>query len=358
MFSFLKVEFNRSVNRKDPKSMVIRKICFVLFILLHANGFSQGGITVYSKVDRDRILIGDVISYSLIVERDADVEVMMPSLAENLGMFEIRDYKVFEPRKTEDRIVEQTDYAISTFDTGEYLIPELEINFRAQGDSSWQSIKTEPIEIFVESLNPDEAGDIRDIKPPMTPPRDYRALILLMLLGVLVVAAIVFVIFYIKRLKEGKSLIPKRSKPPRPAHEIALEALAGLQKSDLLALGQVKEYYTTLSDIVRHYIEGRFFIMAMEKTTTQLLSLLHEQGFDEKIIEPVRTILTKSDLVKFAKFVPPAEEHAAVRQSAVGFVESTKLLFEPEEAKAEAESEENDIIVEETEPVKQEEKDV
>ncbi|MBN1479744.1 hypothetical protein EH223_17690 [candidate division KSB1 bacterium] len=343
---------------KNIKSTTLRKVCFLLVILfLIPNVFSQGNIAVSSTVDRDHILIGDVITYSVIVEHDADVEIVMPSLAENLGMFEIRDYDDMAPRTIDDKIVKQTDYSISTFDTGDYVIPELEINYRTQGDSSWQSIKTEPIEIIVESLNPDEAGDIRDIKPPLTPPRDYRTLIVLIFLGLLILVATIFVIYYIKRLREGKSLIPKRSKPPRPAHEIALESLAGLKNSDLLA-GHVKEYYTELSDIVRQYIEDRFFIMAMEMTTTQLLSSMLDQGFEEKIIEPVRAILTKSDLVKFARFIPSAEEHDAAWQLAVDFVENTKLVFEPEDQKVQAESQENDIVVEESETVKEEGQDV
>ena len=150
-----------------------------------------GNITVNSTVDQDRILIGDVITYSVIVERDADVDVLMPALAQNLGMFEIRDYEVLEPQKIDDKIVEQTNYLISTFDTGDYVIPELEINYRVQGDSTWQVIKTQAIDVYVESLNPDEAGDIRDIKPPLTPPRDYRRVVLMGILALLIIAAII-----------------------------------------------------------------------------------------------------------------------------------------------------------------------
>lgn len=323
-------------------------IILLFFIVLVSNVFPQGSIAVNSTVDRDRILIGDVITYSMIVERDPDVEVVLPSLAQNLGMFEIRAYNVLQPKKVDGRIVEQTDYSISTFDTGDYVIPELEINYRLQGDSAWQVIKTEPIDIFVESLNPDEAGDIRDIKPPMTPPRDYTMLIWIIVFAVLIIAAILFAIYYIKRIREGKSIIPKRSTPPRPAHEIAFDELIALQKEDLIAQNRIKDYYTEVSDILRRYIQNRFFILAMEKTTTELLADMAEQKVAVEQHEIIRTVLTRSDFVKFAKFVPPAEEHDETWNMTYDVVETTKLLFEPSDESESVEDQGNDVVVEET----------
>jgi hypothetical protein len=321
-------------------------IIILFFILLVSNVFPQGSIAVNSTVDRDRILIGDVITYSLIVERDADVEVVMPSLAQNLGMFEIRNYEVLEPQKVDGKTVEQTDYLISTFDTGDYVIPDLEINYRVQGDSSWQVIKTEPIDIFVESLNPDEAGDIRDIKPPLTPPRDYTMLIWMIIFAVLIIAAILFAIYYIKRLREGKSIIPRRSTPPRPAHEIAFEQLNALKKSDLIAQNRIKDFYTEVSDTLRRYIQNRYFILAMEKTTSELLDDMAANGLADEYNETVRSVLTQSDFVKFAKFIPPAEQHDNTWQLAYDYVDATKLIFDPTEETEKTTESDADVIVE------------
>lgn len=307
----------------------------VAVALFSLAALAQGNISVDSRVDRNKILIGDVINYSVMVTRDENVECLMPSAAENLGMFEIRDYEILETRMVDGQAVEQIDYAISTFDTGEYVIPELAINYRVQGDSSWQTIVTEPHEIMVESLNPDEAGDIRDIKPPLTPPKDYRRLILFALSGLLLLAAILFIIYYRKRTREGKSLIPRRSKPPRPAHEVALAALQRLQQSDLLATGKIKEYYTELANIVRQYIEGRFYIFAREMTTTQLVNTMREQSLPEKDVEKVNGILAKSDLVKFAKLEPSADDSRAALELAFDYIDDTKLVFDDAEQASE-----------------------
>ncbi len=287
----------------------------------------SSGISIESKVDRSSIHIGDVIRYSVIITHNPGVQLQTPSLAANLGMFEIRDYKVQEPRKESGKIIEQTDYLVSTFDTGEFEIPSLQIGYTAGGDTTRKFLKTEPIKIMVQSLNPDQAGDIRDIKMPLVPPREYKNLVLL-ITGIVFVLAIAFLVFYyLKRRKEGKSFLPKRQKPPRPAHELALEALEKLVAGDLLGTGKVKEYYIELSEIIRQYVEGRYFLDALEMTTTQLLDKMNQEQINADAIQMMREFLDACDLVKFAKYIPTNEETQIVTRLAFDFVQQTKLVI-------------------------------
>jgi len=324
------------------------QIIVALCITLAAAALAQDNITVNSAVDKDKILIGDVVTYSVQVAHDENIELQMPALAANLGAFEIRDYKVLDPVKRDKEIVEQTNYSISTFDTGEFEIPGLAVQFRATGDSTWQTIKSEPILITVASLDPDSSGDIRDIKMPVTPPRDYRAIIKWSVVGLLGLALIAFIIYYIKRRRQGKSLLPRRARPQRPAHEIALEALDALVGSDLLSRGEVKEYYTRLSDIVRQYIENRYFIMALEMTTTQLLRAMQEASLAEMNVATIADLFSTCDLVKFAAFIPDATTHEKKTQSAYDFVNETKLIIveTPGEDENETPSDDGAVVVE------------
>ena len=116
----------------------------------------QGEISVKSKVDRSKITIGDRIRYSVVVTRSPDVNVQMPGLAENLGMFELTDYEVYEAIQLEDKLIDSTDYIISTFETGEFEIPPLTISYNTEGDTTLKYIATQSITIYVESLNPDQ----------------------------------------------------------------------------------------------------------------------------------------------------------------------------------------------------------
>lgn len=289
---------------------------------------AQDDISIVSQVDKAKILIGDVVRYTLRVTHGEKITVEMPSQGANLGQFELRSYQVIEPKKEKGKITTGTDYLISTFDTGEYEIPPLTVRYRMPGDTTQHLLKSEPIKILVQSLNPSEAGDIRDIKPPMTPPRDIRSLVLIGLGVVALIAAALAGWWYVQRKRQGKSILPVRQEPPRPAHEIALEELNALFAGDWLATGRVKDYHSELADILRRYCNGRYYIDALEMTSRELLSAMRKHDIQDDLVQQMQDILLLCDMAKFAKYVPSAAETERVSRSAVEFVERTKLVWE------------------------------
>ena len=88
---------------------------------------ANGKISLEAKVDKNKIKIGDLIQYSIIVARDESVNVEMPDLGANLGAFEIRDYNDLDPEKQNREIVQRREYTISTYDVGDYEIPRSEV---------------------------------------------------------------------------------------------------------------------------------------------------------------------------------------------------------------------------------------
>ena len=310
---------------------ILLNVFIVLFV--HTGIFGQSDeskapISVEQYVDPSRITIGDLVKYSIVVKRNPDVKVQMPSPGANLGLFEIRDYNTIDARKENGQIVEQTDYIISTFETGEFEIPSLIIPYTLAGDITVHELQTASEKIIVESLKPSEEGDIRDIKMPLEIPRNYRQLIFIIVVSVLVIAIGILAFFFFKRRREGKSLIPRRVKPPRPPHEVALEDLEELVASELLANGKVKKYYVTISEIIRRYIEGRFFLVAIEMTTIQLLNNMQQASIESEIIKMAEEFLESCDLVKFAKYIPTSEENENVTQIAFNLVNHTKLVID------------------------------
>lgn len=317
----------------------MRGLCLVLALCSAITYGQQGTISVDSKVDKSTIRIGDLVTYSVIVTRSPGVQLIKPELAENLGAFEIRDYEVHEPKQQDGEIVEQVDYIISTFDVGEFEIPPLTFRYTVGDDSTQHELKTQPLNIVVESLKPSEAGDIRDIKNPLNLPRDYRHLILWgsIILATLILAGIAFYIWYRKRT--GQGLLPQRVEPPRPAHEIALEKLEALKSSSLLQEERVKEFYIELSEIIRHYVEGRYFIIALELTTPELIENLERANVASEHVQLIEDFLQQCDLVKFAKYRPGDEEIAQDIATGYRIVEATRLIYdetEPESEEAES----------------------
>src|SRR5574342_9528 len=95
-------------GRRREGERVIRlgiAFCFLLFAFcLFAQ---QSPVAVDSKVNKNRITIGDTVRYTVQLSRDEKAQVRWPKLGANLGMFEIRDYHQPEPRESKGRISEE-----------------------------------------------------------------------------------------------------------------------------------------------------------------------------------------------------------------------------------------------------------
>lgn len=162
-------------------------------------------------------------------------------------------------------------------------------------------------------------GDtIRDIKGPLSfTDLTYLYIILAVLSAIIIIAVIV--IFIRKKKKSKEAIIP-----PRPAHEIACEALKELTKKNLPETGKIHEYYFELSNIVRRYLENRFQLRAPEMTTEEFLST---SGYTEKLRPEhkslLREFLSHCDMVKFAKYHPGEEEIKSSYEAAKKLVEET-----------------------------------
>ncbi len=99
-----------------------------------------------------------------------------------------------------------------------------------------------------------QTEEIRDIKPPVSLPADY--LIWFLLLAVILGVGIFFLVkFFLKKYRKFKEQPPVKKTP----WALAYERLYDLQRQNFLTQKQYKEYYTVLSDIIRFYIEERFF---------------------------------------------------------------------------------------------------
>ncbi len=289
---------------------------------------AQNSISIDSQVDKSTIRIGDLIKYTVTVTHSEDVTVQTPSLGANLGTFEIREYTPPKSEKKDGQIIEQITYTVSTFDTGAYEIPPLTFRYTIPGDTTEHVLQTEKLKIYVESLKPSEAGDIRDIKGPLSLPPNYRQLIIWgsVALGVALLLGALYYIY--RRKKAGKGLLPKKEEPPRPPHEMALDELNALRASSLLAEGRIKEYYIQVSEIIRRYIEGRYFIIALELTTFELIEKMRAAEVETEIVQMIHDFLDNCDLVKFAKYQPTEKENVEIIERAVEIVERTKLVYD------------------------------
>ncbi|MDM8004083.1 MAG: hypothetical protein QUS66_14495, partial [Bacteroidota bacterium] len=114
--------------------------------------------------------------------------------------------------------------------------------------------------------------------------------------------------------------------PPEPAHIVALRDLQALREAELWQKGEIKEYYSRLSDILRRYLDGRYGISSPELTTDETVRMLQKAAVTTPgQMAMVKELLSVSDMVKFAKYLPDSAVHVAFMENAVRFVEETRL---------------------------------
>ena len=212
-------------------------------------------------------------------------------------------------------------YTITSFDAGTYTIPSFA--FGTKGGV----IKTNELTLQVETVKVDTTKAIYDIKQPLAVTytffdwlRDNWYWVALGLLGVLVIAGLIW--YFRKRPK--KEVIIEKPKPGVPPHIVALNKLKELQNKKLWQQGEVKQYYSELSDVLREYIEKRYVVKTHEKTTDEIFEGLTRAAITQENKNILRQILTISDLVKFAKEKPLPPENEQNINNAIDFVLNTQ----------------------------------
>ena len=302
-------------------------VCLFLW-LVGLTAFSQAKeeslISVESQVDRATITIGDRILYTLKITTDPKVKLEPLRLGSNLGSFEVKDYKIYDPVKTKDgRMVNKSEYVITTFTTGEYVIPDLAINYTDPSGEKKQT-HSEPLFILVKSVGATESDkeDIRDLKPSIDVKGSYLGYLLL--IPALALLGTGGFLYYRHRAK-GLAFPRLPEELQKPAWEVALFELDSLRNSDLLEKRQVKRYFILLSDIIRKYVERRFGIPALDRTTEEIRGEIKKAKLDQKISGLISELLSFCDLVKFAKYIPPMEEIEKNTNDAYEIVNLTKV---------------------------------
>lgn len=217
----------------------------------------------------------------------------------------------------------QKHIVITSFDSGYYAIPPFQYKYRIPGDTTWNLIETQPFLLYVAGVNVDISGSIRDIKDPIGAPLTFLEILPWLLLLVFAIAGIFLYRYYLKKKRAKAQLAPKPPRPKIPPHTRALNALEQLRQKKLWQNGQIKEYHSELTDILRHYIEERYDIMAIEMTSSEILDAINEKLLPALATNKLTTILQRADLVKFAKGNPLPDEHEESFVSGVDFVRAT-----------------------------------
>jgi hypothetical protein len=306
--------------------------CIILIFINSARAGSQE-VNVRSAFDTSRIFIGDQVYFTVTLEKPNSLKLNLLQFKDTLtGHIEIlsgpvRDSSAINDKRT--RIVEK--YLVTSFDSGFYQIPPVYAELKEGNMLKRFFSDYAPLEVTrVKVTPPDTAAKIFDIIKPYKAPVTAGEILPWLLLASLLTVGGWWLRRYIRNRRQSKPEVAAVVNPD-PAHIIAFRELEKLKEDKLWQKGDIKLYYTRLTEILRQYLENRFRVYSLELTTEETLIELLKTGFkkDNKYML-VKTVLTNADLVKFAKFKPEPADNELHFQYSWDFVMAT-LEKEPAE---------------------------
>jgi hypothetical protein len=289
-------------------------------------------VSVRSELSSDSLMIGDQITYTLRAEADREVDLKMPQIKDTLSKtLEVLSLLSSDTTVSDNRIVIQQDYLITGFDQGSQIVPSQEVVYHRGG--TVDTARSMPLIINVYEPVVDTSQQIKPIKPPINTPVTFKEILPWVAggLGValLIGTAVWLLVRFLKRRKDPEGTTQK---PLEPAHVIAFRELDRLKNEKIWTRGMVKQYYTRLTEITRHYIERQYDIPAMESTTEEILYAFKRVNPDDLLLDGIlKELLELADLVKFAREDPLPVDNQTNLSNAYIFVQKTYPMFYREE---------------------------
>lgn len=290
---------------------------FLGLLLLVLSTFHSGAqdLSFTTKVDTNIINLGEQFKLSLQAEVKKGESFVWPFLPDTLEGLELVDNTEIDSSKKAGMLILKQQFTMTSFDSGYFVIPALQFS------SSESTLSSDPIGIAVRFPEISEDQDYYDIKDVLSPGLDWNKIILISSIGLLLLAALIYVLIRIKRNKLDPNEAPKMILRP---YAQAFEDLDQLEKEELWKKGEIKLYYSRLTDILRNYIQRELKISALESTAEELIESMTRVGLPSEHFRELQNLLRTSALVKFAKVKPTATENSNGLKVVRDFVEITK----------------------------------
>jgi hypothetical protein len=302
-----------------------------LFFLV---GSAHAELTVDMTGAPDSIGIGDVFNVQLTIETPSDGQLLLPDLPTVLEPFELYSQPQISelPEMAGSRRIDMS-LEVTCYESGIQAFQPIPVGWESEDGLTTDSTATDPFIIQVQGVVPDSILALTDSTQQvhhLLQPNRGRIIgfsvseAIPWLLVVLGLVGGYFLIRWLVRKRKEAVAEAEEGPPPIPPHRIALQELDRLRDRKLYQAGEIKLFYSILTDIIRKYIEGRYDVPALESTSFQLLRMIERYLGDEKLQTALQTMLSDADLAKFARHRPDAETCQKDLENGYFLVDNTK----------------------------------
>jgi LPXTG-motif cell wall-anchored protein len=297
-----------------PSMFLPRIIGLFLFLVVSTGIYSQSSPVIRAMVDKQKIILGESFVLTIEIQLPAGTKNTFGKI-DTIPHFEFVGEPILDSNTSGNLTSIRGLYTLTSFDSGHWVIPSFVLSRNIQSD-------TIPIDVVFTDFNPDQPyHDIKDIIE--VKPKAQRQWWWFVIGGALLLGLLI--LYLIRRKKTPLAPKPTRSIDP---YEEALTELDQLNRNK----PEARQYYTRLVDIFRLYIFKRKNILSLQKTTEDLVIQLKSSGLETEQYKKLSQALRMADFVKFAKYVPAAEDDMAaykdIRNAVISIEEKTKPVTE------------------------------
>lgn len=283
-----------------------------LGLMLASCAFALGSIE--ATVDKDKLTVGDPFTYTVNMLLPAGAQADLPAEKAKFKGLEVRNYQPMQIPQADGSQQIVLRYTLVCFDVGIAGIKDFRVPVRMPKGETEKWLAP-PVEVKIESVLP---------KQGQTQPKGFIGPIMLAsswtqwlwagLIALLVIAAVVVgILLWRRRRQSGPAGELERILAPDAA---ALQALGRLRRDDLVAAGQFLPFYQRLDEILRAWLQARFDIPALERTTLGTWYFLRVRHEADAWRNDYLGLLQAADRVKYANLPPAhAEAYAHVEQA-------------------------------------------
>ena len=298
----------------------------LLFVLIFFTGVRTEALSVSieSSIDTTIATIGDRVHLNVRMRYPADVRFVLPQMDKKLGEWDLIGQQLSEPEKIKDGFRQNLTLELTVFDTGKVVVPPIHLQAVSQVDSSdVMDFQTDEFVVDVITVLPPGTTEPKDIKPPFA----IRSVIpwTIVIFIVLIIAIIVAWWVFYRRWRQKQLPAALDEDFLEPPHITAFRKLEELKNQPHPTEEDIRRYYFQLSEILREYLERRYFIKALEMTTREIMDSFRETGDIAMDIQvEFQSLFNDLDLVKFAKFIPEPGNMITAWEQTYKCIDNTK----------------------------------